>query len=150
MKGYIAFIISLSLFLTHTHACMIINRLSLHLLEAYLLDEACKPAVFTLNKQLVANKVPLSAHTLERVLLLCIKQYKLSQAIGTYTSMTRRYGIAPSKEAYTEFTRLLAATSRSDLMSEKLCYRILAGMSIPIVEMYQYSEPQDSLLIIIE
>ena len=94
------------------------------------MDKASKPAVFTLNKQLVAKKVPLSAHTLERVLLLCIKQYKLSQAIGTYTSMTRRYGIAPSKEAYTKFTRLLAATSQSDLMSEKLCYRILAGMSI--------------------
>jgi hypothetical protein len=115
----------------HIHC---INRLSLHLLEAYLLDEARKPAVSILNKQLVANQVPVSAHTLERVLLLCIKQYKLSQAIGTFNCMTRRCGIAPSKEVYTEFTRLLAATSRSDLMSEKLCYRILAGMIIPLLK----------------
>ena len=93
------------------------------------------PAVFTLNKKLVANQVPLSAHTLDRVLLLCIKQYKLSQAVGTYSCMTRRYGIAPSKEVYIEFTRLLAATPRSDLMSETLCYRILAGMIIVTVEM---------------
>ena len=93
------------------------------------MDEAREPAVLTLNKQLVANQVPLSSHTLERVLLLCIKHYKLSQAVGTYSCMTRTYGIAPSKEVYTEFTRLLAATSQSDLMSETLCYRILAGIS---------------------
>ena len=141
-------VLSLTL-LAHTYMYSIINSLSLYLLEAYLADEARKPAVVTLNKQLVANQVPLSAHTLERVLLLCIKQYKLSQAVGTYSCMTRRYGIAPSKEVYTDFTRLLAATPQSDLMSEALCYRTLAGMIIVTVEMCWSSEPQDSLLKVI-
>ena len=121
---------------TYTHSCLylIINRSSLHLLEAYLwFAEDSRAAVSTLNTQIVPNHVPLSAHTLERVILLCIKQKNLSNAVGTYSCMTRRYGIAPSKEVYTKLTRVLPATSESDNVSESLCYRILTGTYMYVI-----------------
>ena len=56
-----------------------------------------------------------------------IRSYKLSQALGTYNCMTQRYGIAPSKRAYSRLTKLLADTSDSSIVTESLCQRILAG-----------------------
>lgn len=84
-------------------------------------------------RRLAAKSVPISAHTFERVLTLCIRNSKLSQAVGTYSCMLRRYGIAPSRSIYSQLTDLLSVPSPSDAVTESLCYRILAGVCIAYV-----------------
>ena len=108
--------------------CMLTHRSHLLLFEAYVsINEDSEAAASTLVTRLAPNSVPLPPQTFERVLIPCIKNHKFIRAIAIYNCMTRRYGIAPSKDTYHRFTSMLAAVSKSDHITESLCYRLLSG-----------------------